>query len=201
MPKGILKTNPAVRSPQEKGNRLKWDEESLLLTEAQKDSKMKIDEPKTPFVHSNPDDFLEDDLEEMTLNTGSHSPRRSLDKVVHLSSGSEWDEDDEPVTEEDKQRHRKFVQMRAKHYNMKEAFVRPSDIDEDLDNDSMDDDDDDDDSDDAANMNHRNKFQGVVNNSLSGVVRDHHTLSRQPIPPSSSAPNSSGAPPVRNGAP
>lgn len=32
-------------------NRLKWDEESLIITEAQKDSTMKIDEPKTPFIH------------------------------------------------------------------------------------------------------------------------------------------------------
>ena len=31
--------------------RLKWDEESLMITEAQKDSTMKIDEPKTPFVY------------------------------------------------------------------------------------------------------------------------------------------------------
>lgn len=32
-------------------NRLRWDEENLIITEAQKDSTMKIDEPKTPFVH------------------------------------------------------------------------------------------------------------------------------------------------------
>lgn len=31
--------------------RLKWDEENLIITEAQKDSTMKIDEPKTPFIH------------------------------------------------------------------------------------------------------------------------------------------------------
>ncbi|KAJ1649076.1 hypothetical protein IWQ61_009719 [Dispira simplex] len=186
---------------------LKWDEESLLLTEAQKDSKMKIDEPKTPFVHSNPADFLEDELEEMTLSTGTsmpNSPHRSPQSdhpKVHLSSGSEWDEEDEPLTEEDKQRHRKFVQMRAKHYNMKEAFVRPSDIDDDdLDNDSMGDDDDDD-SDDTTDTNHRNKNQGMLNGSLSGTIRHHQFSSRQPIPSSPSAPNSSRTPPVRNGAP
>ena len=32
-------------------DRLKWDEENLIITEAQKDSTMKIDEPKTPYVH------------------------------------------------------------------------------------------------------------------------------------------------------
>jgi hypothetical protein len=31
--------------------RLKWDEENLTITEAQKDSTMKINEPKTPYVH------------------------------------------------------------------------------------------------------------------------------------------------------
>lgn len=34
-------------------DRLKWDEENLIITEAQKDSTMKIDEPKTPYVHYN----------------------------------------------------------------------------------------------------------------------------------------------------
>ena len=29
---------------------LQWDEENLALTEAQKDSQMKITEPKTPYV-------------------------------------------------------------------------------------------------------------------------------------------------------
>jgi len=33
--------------------RLKWDEANLIITEAQKDSTMKIDEPKTPYVHYN----------------------------------------------------------------------------------------------------------------------------------------------------
>jgi hypothetical protein len=33
--------------------RLKWDEQNLIITEAQKDSTMKIDEPKTPFIHYN----------------------------------------------------------------------------------------------------------------------------------------------------
>lgn len=32
---------------------LQWDEENLALTEIQKDSLMKITEPKTPYVHYN----------------------------------------------------------------------------------------------------------------------------------------------------
>ena len=32
---------------------LQWDEENLALTESQKDSQMKITEPKTPYVRYN----------------------------------------------------------------------------------------------------------------------------------------------------
>ncbi|KAJ1993853.1 hypothetical protein H4R33_000489 [Dimargaris cristalligena] len=151
MPKGILKKG--TTSQDEKVNRLKWDEDSLLLTEAQKDSKMKINEPKTPFVHSNPADELEDDLEEMSLSASSphKSPRMAASEHrVHISSGSEWEEDEDlPMTEEEKEKHRQFVKMRSNHYNMKEAFVRPSDMEEleddndDNGNNNNDDDDDD----------------------------------------------------------
>jgi hypothetical protein len=34
-------------------DRLTWDEENLALTEIQKDSLMKITEPKTPYVRYN----------------------------------------------------------------------------------------------------------------------------------------------------
>ena len=47
--KGILKKSRS-KSP-DISKSLQWDEESLVLTEAQKVSTMKIDEPKTPFVH------------------------------------------------------------------------------------------------------------------------------------------------------
>jgi hypothetical protein len=34
---------------------LQWDEENIALTEIQKDSLMKITEPKTPFVRYDPE--------------------------------------------------------------------------------------------------------------------------------------------------
>jgi protein phosphatase inhibitor 2 len=37
----------------ESSHSLQWDEENIALTEIQKDSLMKIDEPKTPFVRYN----------------------------------------------------------------------------------------------------------------------------------------------------
>jgi protein phosphatase inhibitor 2 len=45
---------------------LQWDEENLALTEAQKDSQMKITEPKTPYVRYNAE------LDE--LEGGTHLP-------------------------------------------------------------------------------------------------------------------------------
>jgi len=48
-PKGILK-NASGSGNQ---HNLQWDEENLALTEIQKDSLMKITEPKTPFVRYN----------------------------------------------------------------------------------------------------------------------------------------------------
>ena len=60
-PKGILK-NAGERRPSqgealgqdEDANRLQWDETNLTLHEIereQQEARMKIDEPKTPFVH------------------------------------------------------------------------------------------------------------------------------------------------------
>lgn len=36
-------------------SRLKWDEANLELNEEQKDSTMKIDEPKTPYIRYDPE--------------------------------------------------------------------------------------------------------------------------------------------------
>ena len=50
---------------------LQWDEENLALTEAQKDSQMKITEPKTPYVRYN--------AETDTVESGeSPSPQRGI---------------------------------------------------------------------------------------------------------------------------
>ncbi len=38
---------PAPNAP----TRIKWDEDNLALMESQKNSTMKITEPKTPFIH------------------------------------------------------------------------------------------------------------------------------------------------------
>jgi len=72
-PKGILKNAPSSNN-----QHLQWDEENLALTEAQKDSQMKITEPKTPYVRYNAEtDEFEGDIPSLDLagnNSGVASP-------------------------------------------------------------------------------------------------------------------------------
>jgi len=76
-PKGILKNGP---SQQNSGpvtpSHLSWDEENLALTEIQKDSLMKITEPKTPYVRYNAlMDEVEGDIPGFSLDENrSRSP-------------------------------------------------------------------------------------------------------------------------------
>lgn len=65
-PKGILKNANSQAAPAEPpaatGAHLTWDEENIALTEIQKDSLMKITEPKTPYVRYN---ALTDEVENL----------------------------------------------------------------------------------------------------------------------------------------
>ncbi|KXN92356.1 Protein phosphatase inhibitor 2, partial [Leucoagaricus sp. SymC.cos] len=69
-PKGILKNAPHYGAgvPNPNAHSLQWDEENLALTEIQKDSLMKITEPKTPFVRYNAEtDTVEGDIPDLSL--------------------------------------------------------------------------------------------------------------------------------------
>ncbi|KAI0751128.1 hypothetical protein C8Q80DRAFT_1155690 [Daedaleopsis nitida] len=84
-PKGILKNAPPS-TPGGTQHSLQWDEENLALTEAQKDSHMKITEPKTPYVRYNAEtDTVESDIPSLDLGvqrTASPiSPVRSMSPV------------------------------------------------------------------------------------------------------------------------
>ncbi|KAL1940020.1 hypothetical protein VTO73DRAFT_9355 [Trametes versicolor] len=73
-PKGILKNAP-LATPGGIQHSLQWDEENLALTEAQKDSQMKITEPKTPYVRYNAEtDTVEGDIPNLDLNGRVASP-------------------------------------------------------------------------------------------------------------------------------
>ncbi|KAG6910785.1 hypothetical protein DXG01_007673 [Tephrocybe rancida] len=71
-PKGILKN-----APQQPGTpaHLQWDEENLALTEIQKDSLMKITEPKTPYVRYNAEtDEVEGEIPGLNLDGPDVAP-------------------------------------------------------------------------------------------------------------------------------
>ncbi|EMD40408.1 hypothetical protein CERSUDRAFT_111012 [Gelatoporia subvermispora B] len=83
-PKGILKNAPPTTpNPQH----LQWDEENLALTESQKDSHMKITEPKTPYVRYNAEtDVVEGDIPSLDLNGRTSSPESSVRAQSPVSS-------------------------------------------------------------------------------------------------------------------
>jgi len=69
-PKGILKNAPPA--PGVAHHSLQWDEENLALTELQKDSQMKITEPKTPYVRYNAElDEVEGEIPTFELGASS----------------------------------------------------------------------------------------------------------------------------------
>ncbi|KAF8494116.1 hypothetical protein F5888DRAFT_1795179 [Russula emetica] len=72
-PKGILKNAPPTLGVS--AQRLQWDEENIALTELQKDSQMKITEPKTPYVRYNAE---LDEVEGVSLTPDTDIPTFEL---------------------------------------------------------------------------------------------------------------------------
>lgn len=64
--------------------RLQWDEANLYLNEGQMGGKMKIDEPKTPFVHGQDNPMDEDEDEEVPTIDPDHIVVDELDKAKVL---------------------------------------------------------------------------------------------------------------------
>lgn len=122
--------------------RLKWDEANLYLTEQERTSTMKITEPKTPYAkHYDPSEDDDDenmvdgreDIPGLSLGEpeeevpeGEFAPGKKTSKV-HVS-----DEDATPLhdaerpdwvgmTPEEQEKHRRFEELRKKHYEMREA--------------------------------------------------------------------------------
>ncbi|KAF9283576.1 hypothetical protein BGZ68_005263 [Mortierella alpina] len=140
--KGILKRPASQYGQDERTPRLKWDEENLIITEAQKDSTMKIDEPKTPYVHYDHElDKIIDMDDEGKAKHGSLARTQPVSSNVEGSVGEddneseeddeegldEWEDSDEDEDAEEEAPHKKidhdkFAKMRAEHYKMKEAL-------------------------------------------------------------------------------
>ncbi|ORZ00699.1 hypothetical protein BCR43DRAFT_485655 [Syncephalastrum racemosum] len=117
--KGILKRKSNVAA-ENSDSRLKWDEANLEMNEGQKDSTMKIDEPKTPYIRYDaekdevlnmPDDApygaraAQEEPEDFSLDAGNESDRSSTSssrrRRVYLSSDDDWDSEDEKEEDED----------------------------------------------------------------------------------------------------
>jgi len=128
--------------------RLKWDEANLYLTEQEKNSTMKIDEPKTPYARQydpaededevralDADEIMVDELE---FVRGKKSSKARDEEIPGLSLGEpeeaipehEFDtegkrkvhvsgDDHVGLSKEELEKHRKFEEMRKKHYEMK----------------------------------------------------------------------------------
>ncbi|RKP10933.1 phosphatase inhibitor 2-domain-containing protein [Thamnocephalis sphaerospora] len=190
--RGILK-KPSIKFEKEcKSPRLKWDEASLLITEAQRgQAKMKIDEPKTPYVYYDPS--KDPELQDSAMDDIDDMPPLALSEPAHLTPGAEastarhqedWvsdieSEDDETkhMTEEEREKHAQFEKKRAQHYNMREAMERARQL--------MDEEDEEDeagDNDDAE--------AGANGVASSGSRRSAAKKSRRAIPPVPSLPTS-----------
>jgi protein phosphatase inhibitor 2 len=86
-PKGILKNAP--QTPGTQSHSLQWDEQNLALTEIQKDSLMKITEPKTPYVRYNAEtDEVEGDIPDLELefSLSSLNGARSASPTISIST-------------------------------------------------------------------------------------------------------------------
>ncbi|KAF1943960.1 hypothetical protein EJ02DRAFT_113611 [Clathrospora elynae] len=153
----------------ESSPQLKWDEANLYLNEQNRDSTMKIDEPKTPYAKQY--DPAEDEeevemlnAEELNVDELDSKPRRrpKIDDIPEFDLGQpelqareshtpegekrvivEQDMDTDVghhgelppnATEEEREKHRKFEELRKKHYemkNVKDLLAHPEDEDED----------------------------------------------------------------------
>ncbi|ORX98058.1 hypothetical protein K493DRAFT_300124 [Basidiobolus meristosporus CBS 931.73] len=138
-PRGILKNPLNPEGSSERPHKLKWDEDNLLLTEAQKDSTMKIDEPKTPYVrYDHENDIVLSDLDsipDMSLSGSATIPPLDIEspsRGAHVVEENDWSEDEEEeLDEEAKEKHERFLKMRAQHYHMGDALKHPVDVDDD----------------------------------------------------------------------
>ncbi|KAJ2057999.1 hypothetical protein GGI17_005320 [Coemansia sp. S146] len=128
MPKGILKRPSDTL---EKTAHLRWDEDNLRVTEAQKDAKMKVDEPPTPYIRYNPD--LDADIQEMEdLKLASDMSSRSSSvasspKRAQIVAPEDWisesEEEEEGATEADKAKREWFKKLRKEHYHSEGRYV------------------------------------------------------------------------------
>ncbi|KAI0533795.1 hypothetical protein GGR58DRAFT_95870 [Xylaria digitata] len=117
--------------------RLQWDEANLYLTEQERTSTMKITEPKTPYArHYEPSEDEDDEMadgdpipgfslgepeEEVPEREYTSSRKQSKVHVSDEDATPQHDAENEYIgmTPEEREKHRKFEQLRKKHYEMR----------------------------------------------------------------------------------
>ena len=155
-------SGPATIDEDDGNPRLKWDEVNLYLTEQEKSSTMKIDEPKTPYAKRYEPDEDADEMRTLDANdlvvdeldkAGGGRSRTKEDEIPGLELGGpeeavpeSQDEDDRihrssslkgekqvvvdddsgygdnvGLSAEEREKHKKFEEMRKKHYEMKDV--------------------------------------------------------------------------------
>ncbi|KAJ8125084.1 hypothetical protein O1611_g8555 [Lasiodiplodia mahajangana] len=136
--------------------RLQWDEANLYLTEQERTSTMKITEPKTPYAkHYDPSEDEDDEMadgdpipglslgepeEEVPENEFTSNRKHSKVHVNDKDATPQHDAENEylSMTPEDREKHRKFEELRKRHYEMKGVarfLGHPEDLDDMDDND------------------------------------------------------------------
>jgi len=138
--KGILKHGSSSGSIDKNlPNKIRWDEDNIMMTEADRGKTMKITEPKTPFIRYN----IEKDevyghtaaVEPVELTMALEAEKQEMpdfslgdsdefeDEKQEIQN-DDWDDDeDEEETEEERKKREDFKKKRAEHYNMKEALA------------------------------------------------------------------------------
>ncbi|KAJ2815350.1 hypothetical protein IWW50_006852, partial [Coemansia erecta] len=111
---------------------LRWDEENLRITEAEKSATMKIDEPRTPYIRYNPENDVDlEDMEELKLasDISRSSSVASSPKRAQVVAPSDWgsESESEAAAEEDteagKAKHERFRKLRQQHYHQEGMYV------------------------------------------------------------------------------
>ncbi|AQZ09715.1 GLC8 (YMR311C) [Zygosaccharomyces parabailii] len=128
LPKDTL----SLKRQQEREEALQWNQKNLAANEITKQQfqDVKIDEPKTPYQgavdpsgeYYRPDD--DDDLNNFSLGEPEVEPEpEPEDLFSEQADGDQGDQQSssEPLNDEEA-RHKKFEEMRKKHYNLKDVF-------------------------------------------------------------------------------
>ncbi|ORX80179.1 hypothetical protein BCR32DRAFT_293991 [Anaeromyces robustus] len=138
--KGILKHGTSNGSIDKNlPSKIRWDEDNIMMTEADRGKTMKITEPKTPFIRYN----IEKDevyghtaaVEPVELTMALEAEKQEMpdfslggseefeDEKQEVQN-DDWDDDSsEEETEEERKKREEFKKKRAEHYNMKEALA------------------------------------------------------------------------------